>query len=233
MINQNPSFLIGLFQRPGRVAVLFVSFLLAGCATKSVDTDFAFTPETETGLVIGSASADKKDESWYDGLVKFYYIKKSEVGKLGTKNAGFIYAIPPSLPLGTPGPSEFNDSDGSVFAIDLAPGDYILSRWEIEVGAYAIIYPVDPEPLPFTVRKGKATYIGNLHMFFRTGRNIIGLTSISDGRPVISDRSDRDIPMLLQRYPNLKREEIGIEIIDDRPWGGKGPPARIEAQLAN
>lgn len=233
MKNQNSSFLEGLFQNPARFALVLFGFLLSGCATKSVGTDFAFTPESETGLIIGSASADKKDESWYDGLVKFYYIKKSEVGKFGTKHAGFIYAVPPSLPLGAPGPSEFADSEGSVFAIALAPGDYILHRWEIEVGAYAIIYPVEPPPLPFTVEKGQATYVGNLHMFFQTGRNVIGLTSIADGRPVITDRSDRDIPLLLERYPNIKREEIEIEIIDDRPWGGNGPPARIEALLAD
>ncbi|TQV82135.1 hypothetical protein [Denitrobaculum tricleocarpae] len=220
-----------LTSNPALFALLLIGFVLSGCATKSVDTSFAFTPETETGLVVGSASSDVKDESWYDGLVKFYYIKTDEIGKLGTKNAGFIYALPPTLPLGAPGDSEFSDSDGSVFAIALEPGDYILSRWEIEVGAYAIIYPVDPAPLPFTVEKGKATYVGNLHMFFRTARNIIGLTSINDGRPAISDRSERDLPLLLERYPNLKREEIEIEIIDDRPWGGKGPPASIEAML--
>lgn len=227
------SVLYHLVNNPARFAIFLVGLVLSGCATKSVDTSFAFTPETETGLIVGSASSDKKDTSWYDGLVKFYYIKTSEVGQLASKNAGYVYALPPTLPLGTPGPSEFSDSDGSVFAIALAPGDYILSRWEIEVGAYAIIYPVEPVPLPFTVEKGKATYIGNLHMFFRTGRNIIGLPSIDDGRPVISDRSERDIPMLLKRYPNLKREEIGIKIIDDRPWGGKGPPGRIQALLTN
>lgn len=220
-----------LTRSPARFALLLIAIALSGCATKSVDTSFAFTPETETGLIVGSASADKKDESWYDGLVKFYYIKTDEVGKLGTKNAGFIYALPPTLPLGTPGDSEFSDSDGSVFAIAVEPGEYILHRWEIEVGAYAIIYPVDPAPLPFTVEKGQATYVGNLHMSFQTARNIIGLTSIADGRPAISDRSERDIPMLLNRYPNLKREEIEIEIIDDRPWGGKGPPLSIEARL--
>ncbi len=45
---------------------------------------------------------------------------------------------------------------------------------------------------------------------------------IAGARPEITDRSERDIPMLLKRYPNLTREDITIAILDDRPWGGKG-----------
>lgn len=229
----SPDFVKRLLDNPAQFAIVIAGLLLSGCATKSVGTDFAFTPETETGLIIGSASSEKKGESWYDGIVKFYYVKTSDAGKLGNRNAGFIYAVPPSLPLGAPGPSEFSDSDGSVFAIALQPGEYIFNNWEIEVGSNIIIYPIEPKPLTFTVHKGRATYVGNLHMFFATGRNIIGFPTIADGRPAITDRSDRDIPLLLSRYPNLKREEVEIEIIDDRDWGGKGPPARIEAQVVN
>ena len=232
MKNQKPSFLECLFQNPTRFALVVVGFLLSGCATKSVGTEFAFTPESETGLIIGSASSSQED-SWYSASVRFFYAKANDENPLGASTSGFIQALPRNPLLGTTGPSEFQGTDGSLFAIALPPGDYVFSTWDIDNGSQAIIYPVDPKPLTFKVRKGEATYIGNLHMFLRTGKNLLGITIIADGRPIIADKSDRDIPLLLERYPNIMRADIRIEIIDDRPWGGKGPPARIEAQLAD
>lgn len=226
------SFLNRLVSNPARFAFLLAGLLLSGCATKSADTSFAFTPETETGLIVGSASS-AEENSWYDAAVRFRYAIAGRQDSFGNKGGGFIEALPNHPLLGPSGPSDFADATGTLFAIPLPPGDYVFHEWDIDNGSNAIIYPIDPKPLPFTVKKGEATYIGNLHMHLRTGRNILGITIIADGQPAITDRSERDIPLLLERYANLKREDIVIRVIDDRPWGGKGPPARIEAQLAN
>lgn len=232
MKNQDSSSLNCLRGNPIRIVVILIGFLLSGCATKSVETNFAFTPETETGLIVGSASSGEEN-SWYDAAVRFRYSLAGKQDSFADTSAGFIEALPYDPFLGPSGPSDFADASGTLFAIPLPPGDYVFYKWDIDNGSNAIIYPIDPKPLPFTVKKGEATYIGNLHMHLRTGRNILGITIIADGQPAISDRSDRDIPLLLKRYTNLKREDIVIQILDDRPWGGSGPPPRIEAELTN
>lgn len=211
---------------PHALALLFATLLLTGCAAKSVEQNFAFSPEAETGLVIGSATSSKK-YSHFDTTTYFRYAKAGGLGALDLKTAGFIQPRRRSFTLGPRADSEFQDADGSLFALSLAPGDYVFETWEVLNGNNGVISPTERNSIPFTVRKGQAVYIGNLHMHLGRGKNIFGVTIIADARPEITDQSQRDIPMLLQRYPNLKREDITITILDDRPWGGKGP-ARLE-----
>jgi hypothetical protein len=215
---------------PGTSAVVLVALIVSGCATKSVDQNFAFTPGTETGLIVGSASSSDENSA-YDATVSFRYSPARMNDALDFKNSGHIEALSPSLWFGRGGPSDFKDVAGKLFAIALKPGNYSFTSWEINNGSNAIIYPIDPKPLAFTVRKGKATYIGNMHMYLRTGRNFFGITIIADGRPSITDKSERDIPLLLKRFPKIAREDIEIHVLDDRPWGGNGPPKDIQAQL--
>lgn len=67
-------------------------------------------------------------------------------------------------------------------------------------------------------------------MDLRTGKNIFDITIISDSAPRVVDKSERDIPILLERYPNLSRESIEIRLLDDRPWGGDGSAAQSQTQ---
>ncbi len=221
-------------QTPGVFGMFLALLVLSGCAynTGSVDKDFAFTPETDSGLIIGSATLGEGNR-WYEASFRFHFSEAGEPDIFGGRGGGFISAFPYNSLMRRTEPSDFKNATGTVFAITLAPGDYVFDNWDLDNGSTAILYPVNPKPLKFTVRKGEATYIGNLHMYLRTGRSLAGIRVVADGRPAILDRSERDIPLLLQRYPNIKRQDIDVRIIDDRPWGGKGPPAHIEARVAN
>ncbi|WP_282610342.1 hypothetical protein [Pelagibius sp. Alg239-R121] len=225
-----------LADRPRRWACLQVMAagiaiaVLSGCDAKSIDTNFAFTPETKTGLIIGSASSSR-EYSRYAATVRFLYAKAGQQSSARQQNTGFIQSLPVDPLTLKPGSSELTGTDGTLFAISLTPGNYILEGWNIDSGTDAVVRPPDPKPLTFQVHQGKATYIGNLHMFVRIGQSPQGVTVISGAQPVIIDKSERDIPLLLQRYRNIKREDIEVYIIDDRPWGGLGPPERLEVKL--
>ena len=227
------SLLYRLAHNPARIAVFLAGLTLSGCAynADSVDRDFAFTPETDTGLIIGSATLGEGNH-WYAASFRFHYSRAGEPDIFGGKGRGFISAFPYNSLMRRTEPSDFKNATGTVFAIPLAPGNYVFDKWDLDNGATAMIHPVNPLPLKFTVRKGEATYIGNLHMHLHAGRTLPGIGVIGSGRPAILDRSERDIPLLLQRYPNIKRQDIDVRIIDDRPWGGKGPPLSIEARLS-
>lgn len=206
---------------PAVLTLVIAALLLSGCAAKSVEQEFTFSPEAETGLIIGSATSSK-EYSNFDTTTYFRYAKADGLGTLDLSTAGFIQPRRRSFMLGPRSDSEFQDADGSLFALSFAPGDYVFETWEVLNGNNGVISPIDRNSVTFTVRKGEAIYIGNLHMNLRKGQNVFGISIIAGARPEILDKSERDIPMLLKRYPNLKREDITISILDDRPWGGKG-----------
>lgn len=216
------------------LGIVFTALVLSACAfnTSSVDNDFTFTPEADAGLIIGSATLGE-GYHWSPASFRFHFSKVEKTGLFGGKDSGFISAFPYNSIMRRTEPSDFKTATGTVFAISLAPGDYVFDNWDLDNGETASIHPVNPKPLKFTVRKGKATYIGNLHMHLHKGRYQRGVGFIGSGKPAILDRAARDIPLLLERYPNIERQDINIRIIDDRPWGGKGPPSHIKAELTN
>ena len=216
------------------VSIVLAALVLSGCAfnTSSVDKDFALTPEADAGLIIGSATLGEGSH-WSPASFRFHFSKVEKTGLFGGKDSGFISAFPYNSIMRRTEPSDFKTATGTVFAISLAPGDYVFDNWDLDNGETASIHPVNPKPLTFTVRKGEATYIGNLHMHLLRGRYQRGVGFIGSGKPAILDQSARDIPLILERYPNIERQDIIVRIIDDRPWGGKGPPSRVEAQLTN
>lgn len=228
MPTKAPMRLTNLFGIKAAVAILMAG-LLSACGAKSVDRDFTLSPDSETGLIIGSATSSKENSS-YDATMYFRYTEAGKEDLIGFGNSGFIQGLTPNNLLGSHPPSDFQDTDGRLFAIALKPGDYSFATWEVDNGSNAFIAPIDRRPMAFTVRKGEATYIGNLHMELKTSKNIFGITIISDAAPQVVDKSERDIPMLLQRYPNLSRENIEIRLIDDRPWGGDGSAAQSQKQ---
>lgn len=206
-----------------------LTLALTACATKSVEKDFSLTPGSDKGLIIGSVTAETTPSA-YISETRFFYQKKTATPVPGFENP-FIYVET------GPGYSvrggDFEYFNGTVFAIELPAGEYIFNDWRLINGEALEVIPINPRPVSFTVHGGRATYIGNLHMTFKEGKNLFDQPIITDGSPSIDDQSIRDIPLLLERYPNISRKSIDVRIIDGRPWGGKAPKPQINAQLAN
>lgn len=64
----------------------------------------------------------------------------------------------------------------------------------------------------------RGTVLGNLHGNLSTGANLLGITIVGDAYPEIRDKSERDIRLVLQMYPQFAGR-INIELLPTGPWG--------------
>lgn len=115
--------------------------------------------------------------------------------------------------------------DGRVVAMSLEPGEYELHTWTLYIQAvngYGYISPKEaPPPLPFTISAGSVTYLGNLHGQTVMGKNLLGLEVPASGYPEITDKSERDIPLLIGKYPMLEGWPVNNAQLNAQTWQQK------------
>lgn len=176
--------------------LLLLALALAGCA--NVPSDYKFSESNDEGLIVGSIT--------YDSSIGLYSL--AVVPPAGTKlpriNVG--YAMWP--PLG-PLTDDALKARGGTFAVAVPAGTYQVVGWQITQG-YKITRPTRPVSIPFTVEKGKASYVGNLHFD-------------EDWKVALRDRSERDWPVLMSRYDSLKAAPLAFTIatgVDIQGLGG-------------
>jgi len=185
-----------------------ILFLLVstGCATRypNIKPGTSSIDFTKNGAVVGSVQETTTGR--LSGGIYFYYqnIGSGAGGTLATRNP-FVGQD-----------NDFGDTKktrGGVFAIALPPGSYEFNDWLINNGTGADISPRNPKKASFLVEAGEVTYIGNLNMLLRTGKNLLGLEIISGGRPVITNQADRDISIIKTKYPFLANKEIKVNVV--------------------
>ena len=110
-----------------------------------------------------------------------------------------IFAI--ALPIGeyeffSVVPALNSESNGALFIFD--------SPWDAPLQGYR-----------FSVRSGKVAYLGNLLSrictWFSTS---VATSAVGD----VADMYDRDVPLLVEKYPQLKTTPINNETIAGAPW---------------
>lgn len=191
---------------------------LAGCAAKNVRNDFNFSKEGKEGIVVISVSHD-------DGVPRnakaIFYIDGSPASG-GT----MVRSIDDIVP-GIAGRSEFEDSRGRLMVLALPPGRHAFNGWQIFNGTGMWIGPAKtPSSLVFEVVSGEAIYLGNLHAHLLTGKNIFGITIVTDGYPEIRDLRDRDMPLLESRYPQFKGL-VKMAVLPLGPWPQSGETSKV------
>jgi len=77
---------------------------------------------------------------------------------------------------------------------------------------------VDDRPVLFHVRAGQVDYIGNINMTISKGHNFLGINTYFPSALNISDRSERDLPILAQRLTEVAAGAVSRKIPDDRSW---------------
>jgi len=115
--------------------------------------------------------------------------------------------------LDKPGQSPFKDYCGRLVSLELHAGVYEIYWFHTETGNVNFA-PLDPVSTTFTIKPGRATYVGNIHMTLdKTDETFLGKHRVPGGWPAVSDQRDRDIPLLEQLVPTLKPELIDYEIL--------------------
>jgi hypothetical protein len=175
---------------------LLLALALASCA--NVPSDYKFNESSSEGLIVGSIT--------YDTSIGLYaLVVVPSAGSIQPRiNVG--YAMWP--PLG-PLTDDALKVRGGTFAVAVPAGRYEVIGWQITQG-YKITRPTRPVSIPFTVEKGKASYLGNLHFD-------------EDWKVALRDRSERDLPILMNRYDSLKTAPLAFTIakgVDIQALGG-------------
>jgi hypothetical protein len=100
-------------------------------------------------------------------------------------------------------PAVTNAGEGRVAVVELAPGDYELRRWVINVGNRAAYSSRRPLGYRFNIVAGKATYLGNVHVDIQR--------SAAESLPfatTLEDRRERDLPIVQRKYSGVRAEHM-------------------------
>jgi hypothetical protein len=184
--------------------IIAAAAVLSSCA--NVSSDFAFKRDGTTGLVVGSVSYET-------GLGKYFLVVQN-VETLAFTEFGFGCPIFPCLePADDEAYSrgELPKQRGGGYAIEVPEGRYRIVGWHVRQG-YMSSRSKRPVDIPFTVERGKASYMGNLH--FDPDWEAVQLR----------DKASRDLPILQTRYAAMKVAEFAYMIapgVDIVGFGGE------------
>lgn len=180
------------------ITALCLAFLTACTSTQSVKSDYTLSSNSSTGVMLASIE--------YVGGYSGYSVTVSNMPFTEAWNIQFgegmaLIPIPPKGDF-----SEYGRK-GELFAIELAPGEYQVERWNVYSG-YATISPLSPISIKFKIEPGKATYIGN---FTFTQTDSLGLT-VTGVDVTYSNKFLRDKEVLAKKYPNITTESVMLGI---------------------
>ena len=109
------------------------------------------------------------------------------------------------------------DKTGVVKVEELAPGDYELFTFSVVSGGYPgerRYAPPQDFKIPFSIRAGEATYLGEYMVVSAARNRILGITIHGDPYFVISDQHERDVTLAKKRHKEITAEH------DDVPNAG-------------
>ena len=171
--------------------------VLALSACANISTGYKFEPGSEDGLIIGTIT--------YDSSIGLYTMIVTPPPAATPPKIDVGYSMWPPL-----GPlfDETISARGSTFAVPARAGQYSIRAWHIKQG-YKVSTSTARIDIPFTVEKGKASYIGNLHFS-------------EDWEVSLRDRSARDLPALKAKYEVLRTAPIAYTITSGTDLKGLG-----------
>ena len=166
--------------------------LAPGCAslgTPNVEPGYA---PARNGLLVAAVSAS----GHLPGTLWFQVVRQG-----ATQPAASIPVNDPAYGIDWPaGDAEIPRAGlGRLAVIELAPGDYELRRWVINVSNVAAYVSNRPFGLRFTVAPGRATYLGSVHVDIQVGASTQRLPYALER----DDRRSRDLPLLYRKHPGV------------------------------
>lgn len=109
------------------------------------------------------------------------------------------------LSLGTPRDYHEDDLAGAVFHVPLPPGQYAITGYTFFLqgmapGSYGTYQPAAPLAIPFTIRQGQTTYLGEF-VGMPARRALFGWSSIHGAYWWLRDQQTRDVAIARQKWP--------------------------------
>jgi len=191
------------------LTLIFAAILITGCVTLPMKVSQE-SLQSNKGVILASVTKNGGTDVW------FYY------KKIGDSKAKRMDAVGLSM-IGVADdfPNDKN-KQGRVLAFQVDPGEYELIKWTIydySLNYYKYISPKSINPIRFTVRANRVTYLGNLHVDTIKGKNIFGAPIIIGGRATIKNNYSQDIAIFKKKYPNLSNLPIDTQVHTISGWG--------------
>ena len=172
-------------------------FLLAILATACGSQQTTPTPETlapspEKGLAIGTITFE--GDVPLNDIYRFFYEATSGDKKFKKANAGKIIISGRSD--GKSGfNGDFNDKKTYLFIIEREPGTYAFNQYAYldHLGPSGTVSSSKKFAIPFEIKKGEITYMGELDYVDRIQKG--------DIRIYVADYFKRDLPEFKKKYP--------------------------------
>lgn len=171
-----------------------------------------------TGLLVGSITQTSDGSPTpYDEKVGFIFGPKGssvDFGldtfrfKSGEDTRPFLY---PESWLEDRG---LEDVNGRLFATAVSPGVYALLAFYIDAPGYH--YHKIPDPITFEVTSGEVLYLGNFDAAFCVRHAYANQYGVAGVRLSVNDRSDRDFPLLKNKFMALRSVVINKRLLDSK-----------------
>jgi hypothetical protein len=113
--------------------------------------------------------------------------------------------------------SDFTNKYGSLYILDMEPGDYEIRSWRVTSGLFVFTPATLPQPLKFSVKKGEVKYIGSLQRDLPLRRTMFDTQIAQGARPRIRDDSAIDIALAESRVPALAGKVV-VELLPQGEW---------------
>ena len=181
-----------------RLIACIAMLSLGGCVTttRNVGTDYRLS---DKGLLVASVTA----AGYNPGTLILQVVRTAEPGRV-------VVAIPVNdevqgLDWRLGDAEVINDGLGRLAVVELEPGNYELRRGHIHVSETESYTQVRPMGYRFTIQRGKATYLGNVHVDLELSpaKRLLAWHRLTD-------RRKRDLPILHRKHPGIRAEELVI-----------------------
>ncbi len=194
------------------ITILLLASILSACAVNQVPPDFTPESDDKNGVVVFSVSHDLEGGARNNAII---YLNTNSFG-----TSEGIFESSADEFLRPRKESDYVDVYGHLYAILLPAGDYAFTSWQIFNGAgLRILAGKGTQPQPFHVDAGQVKYLGNLHGNLRRGKNFLGMTITGGGVISVNNMQERDIKLLITRYPQYQNI-VKIDTLRLGPWIG-------------
>lgn len=105
------------------------------------------------------------------------------------------------------------DVNGRLFAVTLQPGTYVLDGFYIDAPGYK--YHDLAGSVTIEIGAGEILYVGNLDGAFCVRHAYANQYGVVGVRLSMNDKSDRDIPLLREKFRYLRNELVEVRVPDD------------------
>lgn len=207
------------------IGILSIVLLIAGCSgydfKPGLAADYIAESDLSNGVVLVSVGARPEPNLGWNAWSYYEFRSVNDPQRLGSlksakkHNFGFTSGCDDD---GLP------KECGQLFAIVLPAGEYEFFRVIPDLDTFQYdssnreYYDTPMEGYRFVVRPGQVDYLGNLLSRICVGASSGGGNRILSAIGDVADLYDRDVPLLIDKFPQLTADVINNEVMTGLPW---------------